>query len=307
MAKTLPATPIISVIVATRNRQESLGRFIEALRALPEQPAWEVILADNGSSDGTAELLTTAANDLPAVIIQVKQPGKSRTLNAALKHARGEILLFTDDDVVPDRNWLAAMCDASMQYSSANIFGGRIRVDAEEVPEWIVRSSNLTTMLVSEQDLGDKIRWFGFDQYPLGPNLAVRRQTLANGRFGWPTNLGPGTRIPLGDERAFLMQFSSAGARDRLYVPDSIVRHCPRARELNLGRAVFRCFRGGYAAGLLSRVHEKSDDRLHAGAARAVLRRLRGLSTGKELFCVMARGCGVAAGAISPFGRVVYD
>ena len=80
MAQPLPATPIISVIVATRNRRESLQRFIDGLRGLPDRPAWELIVVDNGSTDGTNALLATSARNLPAIIVNEKQPGKSRAL-----------------------------------------------------------------------------------------------------------------------------------------------------------------------------------------------------------------------------------
>jgi hypothetical protein len=302
----LPATPIISVIVATRNRRESLQQFIHGLRVLPDQPAWELILVDNGSSDGTDTLLSTLVAALPVVIVNETQPGKSRALNKALKHARGDILLFTDDDVIPDPDWLVALHKASLDYPNANVFGGRIRVNYERIPKWIMKSSNLKTILVSEQDFGDETSWFARDQYPAGPNLAVRRQLLARSSFGWPVNLGPGTRIPLGDERAFLMQLSPSDSRDRLYVPGSVVQHSIRGRQLSIGNALSRCFLGGYAAGLIGRMRLGSSANGEENVLRVAGQRLRGLSSSRELFCVLARALGVMAGSASPFARVIY-
>jgi hypothetical protein len=300
----LPAIPIISVIVATRNRRESLRQFLDGLRGLPTRPDWELVVVDNGSTDGTDALL--AAADLPAVIIEEKQAGKSRALNAALKRARGEILLFTDDDVVPEPDWLTALHKASSEYPSANVFGGRIVVNHEQIPKWITTSSNLTTILASEQDLGDEICWFGQDQYPIGPNLAVRRAVLERSSFSWPINLGPGTRVPLGDERAFLMQLSPAAARDRLYVPRSIVRHHIRDRELKIGNALSRCFLGGYAAGIIGRMRGCESVNTDARASSIARQRLRGLSSHRELMCILARALGVMVGSASPFARVIY-
>ena len=306
MAQTLPATPIFSVIVATRNRRESLQQFIEGLRLLPDQPAWELIVVDNGSSDGTDMLLSTIEADLPVVVVGEKQPGKSRALNKALKHARGDILLFTDDDVVPDPDWLAALHKASLDYPNANVFGGRILVNYERIPKWIMKSSNLKTILMSEQDFGNEICWFAGDQYPIGPNLAVRRQLLDRGSFGWPVNLGPGTRIPLGDERAFLMQLSPSDSRDRLYVPGSVVRHDIRGRQLSIGNALARCFLGGYAAGLIGRLRDRASVNADKNTLRVARQRLCGLSSSREFICVLARALGVMAGSASPFARVLY-
>ena len=49
----LPATPTISVIVATRNRRAELARFLEVCVDCPTEPDWELIVVDNGNCDGT--------------------------------------------------------------------------------------------------------------------------------------------------------------------------------------------------------------------------------------------------------------
>jgi len=302
--QTLQVTPIFSVIVATRNRRQSLGRFLDALRALPKQPSWELIIVNNASIDGTARLLSSGVQDLPIVVIKEDLPGKSRALNSALKHARGEILLFTDDDVVPDRNWLTALYKGSLEYPSANVFGGRIVVDHKRIPRWIAKSYNLKTILTSEQDLGSDIRWFAEDQYPMGPNLAVRRRLIDQGSAAWPLNLGPGTKIPVGDERAFLMQVSHPESQDRLYIPDSIVRHQLKGRQLGFVSALTRSFLGGYAAGLVTRtgVHSK---RKKKGALATAWQRLRKASSSRELICMVARALGVLTGTRTPFARIL--
>ena len=304
MRQTLQVTPIFSVIVATRNRRQSLGRFLDALRALPKQPSWELIIVNNASIDGTARLLSSGVQDLPIVVIKEDLPGKSRALNSALKHARGEILLFTDDDVVPDRNWLTALYKGSLEYPSANVFGGRIVVDHKRIPRWIAKSYNLKTILTSEQDLGSDIRWFAEDQYPMGPNLAVRRRLIEQGSAAWPLNLGPGTKIPVGDERAFLMQVSHPESQDRLYIPDSIVRHQLKGRQLGFVSALTRSFLGGYAAGLVIRtgVHSK---RKKKGALATAWQRLRKASSSRELICMVARALGVLTGTRTPFARIL--
>ena len=215
MQQRLPSTPTISVIVATRNRRAALEQFLTHVRQLPTVPAWELIVIDNGSSDDTSSLLTSAADDLPLVAIEEPRQGKSRALNKALRYARGELLLFADDDIVPDRLWLSAISEAAVKYPDANVFGGRILIDSESIPRWIVDSYNLRTILTTEQDLGDVVQWFPPGQYPVGPNIAIRRTLLDRSRYQWPLNLGPGTWVPLGDERAFIMQLSSPQTRDR--------------------------------------------------------------------------------------------
>lgn len=305
MLQTLPITPIISVIVATRNRRASLARFIQAIRSLPKNPAWELIVVDNGSADGTDGLLSDAAKSLPIIIVTENVPGKSKALNKALEYALGEILLFTDDDVIPDPNWLVALHKAALDFPQANVFGGRILVDRDQIPGWIVNSYNLRAILTSEQDLGGDVCWFAKDQYPLGPNLALRRRSLNHGTFFWPVDFGPGTKIPVGDERAFLMQVSHPESSDRLYVPDSVVRHETGYNRFNITKALVRCFLGGYAAGLIHRSQDQSSLNQDASVLRVAWRRFRVSSSVRELACMLARALGVMAGTLRPLSRPI--
>ena len=273
------------------------------MQGLPENPRWELVVADNGSCDGTDILLSSAAGNLPVVAIEEKRPGKSRALNRALKHAQGDLLVFADDDVIPDSKWLIAIDRAATDFPQANVFGGRILVDRQAVPPWIVNSYNLRTILTSEQDLGGDIRWFADGEYPVGPNIAVRRRALEGGLGQWPVNLGPGTGIPVGDERGFLMQVSQPEARDRLYLPGSIVWHNIIGRELNFMSAVTRCFMGGYAAALIDSRHGQCPAQHGANFHISAWQRFRQSSSTSEFFCNSARALGVLAGGLSPYPR----
>ena len=305
MAPRLPATPTISVIVATRNRRAALTEFLGALEALKAPAPWDLVVADNGSTDGTAELLADAATRMPLVSVYEPRVGKSRALNLAMSRAQGEIFLFTDDDAIPDAQWLSALIFAAMDHPNANVFGGKVLVQSDTLPLWIANSYNLKTMLASEQNLGDQICWFEKNRYPVGPNLAVRRRCLNSGRICWPVNLGPGTHIPLGDEQAFLMQVSPPERRDRLYVPGSIVRHINR-RSLSVGDSLRRCFLGGYAAGINGKKSRPAGFQKKAHLGKLVRQRLSVVSSTAELACVTARAAGVAAGTIIPFPRIIY-
>jgi hypothetical protein len=304
VAQKSQAPPIISVIIATRNRRTTLAQFLARAGELPAEPQWELVIVDNGSTDGTAELLASSAGALPLVVLDEPQRGKSRALNKALRHAGGEILLFADDDILPDLNWLPALHRACANHPTANIFGGKILVDYKNLPAWVVDSYNLKTILTSEQNLGNELKWFCTDRYPMGPNLAVRRRVLEENRCEWPVNFGPGTKIPMGDERVFLMQMSRPEARDRLYVPGSIVRHTIVGRDLKIANAAARCFLGGYAAGLIGR-HQEQPVRLSCAPVLA-WQRYRQSASACELLCSVARAAGVVTGKFSPFPTRVH-
>ena len=277
------------------------------MKAQPRDPSWEVIVVNNGSTDETSTLLEKVQEYLPIMSLEVTEPGKSRALNEAMPRAQGELLLFTDDDVIPEPGWLNAMVQAGREYPEANVFGGRIKIEQDRLPHWVAVSYNLKTLLASEQEYGDSMRRFEFNEYPAGPNIAVRREAILRGEFRWPTNLGPGTMIPVGDERAFLMQVSHPEMRDRLYVPTSVVRHRLVDKKLTLRYAMLRCFFGGYAAGMLGReMRRVACSKSHATSMSVARRRIVQLSSIAEVSCVSVRALGVAAGALLPFPKVRF-
>jgi glycosyltransferase involved in cell wall biosynthesis len=106
----LKTAPFVSVIVATRNRAEALGRCLPGVLA-QEYPDYEVIVVDNAPSDGTtAELIAREYSQEPRLhYVREEEPGLPQAHNRGLLQARGEIIAFTDDDVVVDRHWLAGL------------------------------------------------------------------------------------------------------------------------------------------------------------------------------------------------------
>jgi len=91
----------LSVIVATHNRRDKLRRCLEALSHQTVEPALaEVIVADDGSTDGTAEMVDSFSGPLGVRLLRLPKRGKSAALNAGIEAARGKACLFLDDDIV---------------------------------------------------------------------------------------------------------------------------------------------------------------------------------------------------------------
>jgi glycosyltransferase involved in cell wall biosynthesis len=94
-------TPSLSVLIATHNRRERILRCLAALEAQEDAPdSFEVIVADDGSSDGTAEALEALETPLRLVVLKLEKGGKSAAVNAALERATGPVCLFIDDDII---------------------------------------------------------------------------------------------------------------------------------------------------------------------------------------------------------------
>lgn len=108
-AKTSPASASLSVIVCTRNGS---SRISACLRALERQtlPAHQIIVVDDGSTDGTADLVEAGFPDV--LLLRLEPGGLSAARNAGAEAATGEFLAFTDDDCEPDQDWLAGLAVA---------------------------------------------------------------------------------------------------------------------------------------------------------------------------------------------------
>lgn len=95
------ATPVIALLVATRDRAAQLARFLERLPAAEIRAAnAEVVIVDNGSTDDTPAVLRRFAEraDFALKLREDNRPGKSAALNAAIAHVAADLLAFTDDD-----------------------------------------------------------------------------------------------------------------------------------------------------------------------------------------------------------------
>jgi GT2 family glycosyltransferase len=109
------AAPRASVIVPTYNRRDSLARLIHSLEISMRSSAIaaEVLVVDNASTDDTSAWLLGKSREWPALCcFKEKRRGKNYALNQAIRHARGDILCFMDDDIVLARDWLAAAISA---------------------------------------------------------------------------------------------------------------------------------------------------------------------------------------------------
>ncbi len=98
----------LAVLIATHDRREMLGRCLEALARQSEDPAsYEVIVADDGSDDGTGAMLEGLRMPFRLRSLRLEKAGKAAALNEALKMVEADACLFIDDDVIASENLVA--------------------------------------------------------------------------------------------------------------------------------------------------------------------------------------------------------
>lgn len=93
----------LSVVIATRDRAAALERALDSLAAQTAAGEFEVVVVDNGSADRTPEVARAASARLPLMALSEPAPNRGAARNRGIAAARGELVLFVDDDV-----WLPA-------------------------------------------------------------------------------------------------------------------------------------------------------------------------------------------------------
>jgi len=99
----------VSLVIPVKNAARTLPACLHALERLDPAPA-EVLLIDNGSTDGSLALLqawTEQPRSISARLLREMKPGASAARNAGIRAARGDVVVFTDSDCVPQPDWLS--------------------------------------------------------------------------------------------------------------------------------------------------------------------------------------------------------
>ncbi|MGH9810093.1 MAG: glycosyltransferase, partial [Terriglobia bacterium] len=179
------AVPDISIVISTRNRAPQLARCLQHVSMIRGRTPWELVVVNNGSTDDTADVLSEFSRNAPFPVRIVDEPlaGLSFGRNAGLRVARGEVVVFTDDDcyVRPD---FVEQYRQIFDNQALGFAGGRILLhDRTDYP---------VTMIESESEqrfaMGGPVPC-GISQ---GANMAVRRRAL-DAAGGFDVRLGSGT------------------------------------------------------------------------------------------------------------------
>jgi glucosyl-dolichyl phosphate glucuronosyltransferase len=241
-AQSMSASQLLSatVLICTYNRAALLRETLDSLRLVRSVRQWDVIVVDNNSTDGTRDVVEDAAAVFPVPLLYLFEPrqGKSYALNTGLEAAGGAVVLFTDDDVRVDANWVDAASEALLD-RDVEYCGGPVRpIWGAAPPRWLDQHRGDLWGTLAILDYGPQAFVFEERQkVPLGANMAVHRRLIAS-IGGFNIDLGRKGDSLLGQEQAeFFSRARDAGARGR-YVPDmSVWHHVPQER---LGKPYFR-------------------------------------------------------------------
>jgi L-malate glycosyltransferase len=239
---------VLTVLITTHDGERTLPRVLEAYAALdPPDGGWRVDVVDNASTDGTPAILDAYASRLPLTRHFVPDRGQNRARNALLGSVAGDLVVFSDDDAIPRRDWLVQLRRAADANPGFAVFGGTILPRWERPPEeWILRRVPLgaSFALTDPEWEEGPIR----PSWIFGPNMAMRAEVFRAGhRFD--ERFGPRTgSYAMGGETELITRLDRAGLR-AWHVRNAVVEHVIRSYQLTpewlLSRAV-RFGRGQY-------------------------------------------------------------
>lgn len=206
----------VSVIICTRNHAGSLRRTLEALARIQAAPNREVelLIVDNGSTNETETVVHSLRfSHMKLHYVREPKPGLSNARNAGLAAARGEIILFTDDDIVPAADWLDRMTTPLLAQQCDAIVG-RIEL-AEHLQRGWMRP--IHKLWLAAPPMADTQRL-----ELVGASMGFHRCVLDRVPAFDP-ELGPGA-LGFGEESLFSRQLVEAGYR-LSQAPDAVVIH----------------------------------------------------------------------------------
>lgn len=246
----LTQAPTASIIVPTRDRPDLLERCLTSLLAMDYPPSrYEIIVVDNvPHTNATLEHIQTryAASTPPVRYMREDQPGSASARNRGLQVARGQIVAFTDDDVVVDSHWLTEMARAfTVAPHVACVTGLIVPLEMESSAQALfeeyggfARSGCVPRIFnVTDHRPDNPLFPYVIGMIGSGNSMAFQRATLAEmGNFD--PALGNGTPTLGGvDFEAFVRTLVSGYTL--VYTPAAVVRHAHRRDYAGLKRQLY--------------------------------------------------------------------
>ncbi len=132
--------PFLSVIIPTYNRHDTLLRALRCIFAQTyPSTCYEIIVVDDGSQDDTPATLRQLASQGRLTVLSQANRGSASARNAGACIARGEVLVFTDDDCLPEAGWLAALAVSYTEYGVAPPAGVGGLIKNRDEGHWLHR------------------------------------------------------------------------------------------------------------------------------------------------------------------------
>jgi glycosyltransferase involved in cell wall biosynthesis len=246
-----------SIVFATCRRPETLRPMLERMCLLNTGGiSWEILIVDNADDAETRTLVENYTHRLPIQYSIEARSGKNFALNSVIDRLKGDLVVFTDDDILPEPAWLQEVKAGAARWTDCDVFGGRILPhlpDADAKLRYEDHFFMRCAYVIADWELAE-----GY--YPeaqenglvWGPNMVIRRRVFDKG-YRFNTSIGPsGKQYIMGSETELTRRLFHAGMR-AVYLPRSLVYHQIRKEQLEYRWLCDRYYRFGRGAAYKSR------------------------------------------------------
>jgi GT2 family glycosyltransferase len=225
-----PVLPGVSVVIPTRNRPQDLLDAVESILAADEVPA-EIVVADQ-STGARAQLPRAAGVDV--VHLELDSVGVSRARNEAIAAASHDVLVFTDDDVLVERDWLTKLVEPLLGAPPRTATTGAVLAQESESGGHVPSLTHRTRPEVfSGRPFADPL---------FSNNMALRRQAFDD-VGGFDERFGAGAEFSNAEDNDHGYRQHEAGY-EIVFVPDAVLYHRGARRGRELARLDFSYGRG---------------------------------------------------------------
>ena len=224
---------MISIIICTYNREKYIRPLLESI-VKNDYPTtdYEIVLVDNNCTDnthGVCEQFAAAHKEVAFRYVIEPEQGLSAARNKGIKEAKGDIIIYVDDDALVDTDYIRQYAEHFATYPETMAAGGPIEPLYEtKEPSWM--SPYTKALLTAWMNYGNQVREYPNGRYPGGGNAAYRKEVFDKvGLFN--TELGRKGNLLLASEEKDIFDKMKVLGMKVLYLPTPVLHHCiPQAK-----------------------------------------------------------------------------
>jgi glucosyl-dolichyl phosphate glucuronosyltransferase len=281
---------LISIVIPTYNRSQLLAKALDSIsQQSMECDKYEVLVVDNGSTDDTAAVVKVKSQLLSNLKYYYEaEPGLHAGRHRGLKEAKGDILVYIDDDIEATTNWLKSIQQAFLDPEVVLVGGNNLPLFIEPPPKWLevmwknsrikggraLPSHSLLELKGESRDISPYWVW--------GCNFSIRKDVLIAAGGFHPDSM-PKDRIRFrGDGETHVSRFIEQTGQRCFFHSEATVYHKVTPERMTQKYFYKRGFSQGVSESF-TRLRNKSDDKKNSyqsnllGALRRSMRQLKQL------------------------------
>ena len=271
----------LSVIIPTRNRAETLSTTLASIENQTlDQSLFEIIVCDNNSTDNTSVIANSFADKFQHFkYIKTLEPGLHVGRNKGFQEARGDMLVYADDDIEAFPEWLFNINEV-FKDEEVMLVGGK------NLPKWEVEPPELILEMwepnnkgerilgyFSVIDLGDEIKEIS-PYYVFGCNFSVRKKIIAETNGFHPDSMPQEIIEYRGDGESAVSTYVQQKGYKTIYHPNASVYHLVPEDRLTINYLMKRSFNQGVSDSYVHIRNPKSTPPQKVFSVKSIMKKL---------------------------------